>query len=769
MTARSKIIGLTRQIGSDADSHPEMSVPVPESPAEQPLVPSESSHDELVEQFVGYDEDAPGRRWTSYMLPALLIVSAVAWTGFYGWAYFAEVQSGLPVERAIGMVSTWAMPVVLLAVMWLLALRHSRAEAVRFGDVAQSLRTESEALEARMRTINEEISLAREFLAQNARELETVGKRSSRNMVEAAELLASALADSDAKAKTLELVSNAATSNLEQLRKHLPVVTSAAKDVTNQIGSAGNNAQLQIKTLIAALERVGEAGKSTREYIDAVETRSTEVSSQLNHISNESAASLTEASIAAEQRVAEAAKLLEVATASMTANVGAASGEVDRLVVDSGAQIDRNVGLLRAALAALADQSANEQSRISDIIAEIESHIESSAARIADVDRVATDQTAKLAFAVSALGESTRDVGSALGNNNDITERLIERSDRLLAALASVNEEIGAAIPASMDRVNERFAVTLDQLNTASANAAALNELSDDMLVKTTSLEHAVDIQRSSVEKLMGESNAHFAARHEQADALATALAHTRNLIEEMTEDANTKLVSSLLRVRETTKQAAESSRKILDEELAGVAEQLTEQHKATLADAVEGQMQAMNDLIQSSITRNLALSEDTTNKLAGQLAGLDELASNLEKRIADNRETFDGIDDDSFARRMVLLTESLNSTAIDVAKILSNDVTDTAWAAYLKGDRGVFTRRAVRLLDAGEARAIAAHYGDDAEFREHVNRYIHDFEAMMRVLLSTRDGNAIGVTLLSSDVGKLYVALAQAIERLRN
>ncbi len=84
-------------------------------------------------------------------------------------------------------------------------------------------------------------------------------------------MLTTALADSDEKAKTLEAVSNAATSNLEQLRKHLPVVTSAAKDVTNQIGSAGNNAQLQIKSLIGALERVGTAGKSAREFIDAIE------------------------------------------------------------------------------------------------------------------------------------------------------------------------------------------------------------------------------------------------------------------------------------------------------------------------------------------------------------------------------------------------------------------------------------------------------------------------------------------------------------------
>ncbi|MFM5892825.1 MAG: ATPase, partial [Novosphingobium sp.] len=115
------------------------------------------------------------------------------------------------------------------------------------------------------------------------------------------------------------------------------------------------------------------------------------------------------------------------------------------------------------------------------------------------------------------------------------------------------------------------------------------------------------------------------------------------------------------------------------------------------------------------------------------------------------------------------LITESLNSNAIDLARALDSDVTDTAWAAYLKGDRGIFTRRAVRLLDAGEAKSIAQLYESDRDFREHVSRYIHDFEAMLRQLLSTRDGHALGVTLLSSDMGKLYVALAQAIERLRN
>jgi hypothetical protein len=39
----------------------------------------------------------------------------------------------------------------------------------------------------------------------------------------------------------------------------------------------------------------------------------------------------------------------------------------------------------------------------------------------------------------------------------------------------------------------------------------------------------------------------------------------------------------------------------------------------------------------------------------------------------------------------------------------------------------------------------------------------------MLRLLIGARDGSAISVTLLSSDIGKLYVALAQAIDRLRN
>ena len=122
----------------------------------------------------------------------------------------------------------------------------------------------------------------------------------------------------------------------------------------------------------------------------------------------------------------------------------------------------------------------------------------------------------------------------------------------------------------------------------------------------------------------------------------------------------------------------------------------------------------------------------------------------------------------EEFARRVSLLMDSMHSAAIDVGKILSDEVDDKAWAAYLKGERGIFTRRAVQLIGGSETKAIRAQYEADPEFQESVNRYVHDFESMLRRVMAERDGGMIAVTLMSSDMGKLYAALAQAIDPSR-
>ena len=111
-------------------------------------------------------------------------------------------------------------------------------------------------------------------------------------------------------------------------------------------------------------------------------------------------------------------------------------------------------------------------------------------------------------------------------------------------------------------------------------------------------------------------------------------------------------------------------------------------------------------------------VSTHATERLAAQVEAIAQQTAVVETRLEEARNDRETADRDTFARRVSLLIESLNSASIDIAKAFAPEVADSAWAAYLKGDRGVFTRRAVRILDTNDARSIANLYDDDAGFR---------------------------------------------------
>ncbi len=762
-----------------------------EQPAAEPWQPET--------QEIWDDEvEAAPRRWKPILAGAMLFALFCGWTGFWAWAFHPELLKIESPQRIAELIGLWAIPTSLLALSWLLAMRLSSSEARRFGDVAALLRIESEALEARIKTVNGEIALARSFLAENARELESVGRASARNLNEAAEQLVVALNDSDQKAQLLEKVSHAAVSNLELLRNHLPVVTSAAKDTTNQIGNAGNVANEQIQALKASFSTMNDAVLATSGSLDALEQRAKEASQTISGATEEASNALKAATTESEQRVNLLLTRLQTDVTNVEQRLGQAAENIEALGDQNAQQLAGQIEQLRSAVLSVAAAANEQDSQVNDIVGRMGASLDRSAEKLAAInsqaeqkfsalvtrigssiddcgerlgaiDASATDRIAKLAFAINALSESSSELALNLSANEERAGIMRNDAEKLLTALNNVSRELGDDIPAAFDQLRSRFAEHESAVATLHEESSALNVQATSLTKLLSDVDSLLKSQRASVDALMASSAASLSERQAEIDALSTSLNATHALIADVAATAEEQLSGSLQRVAVATQEAAQSSKAIVETELADIGERLTEQNKALLAGAIDAQLASLGTAVNEAIARNISLSEEAARRVSAQLHSIQELTSNLEQRAAAAREQFDGIDDEAFARRIALLTESLNSAAIDVAKILSNEVTDTAWAAYLKGDRGVFTRRAVRLLDSGEARIIASHYDDDAEFRDHVNRYIHDFEAMMRVLLSTRDGNAIGVTLLSSDVGKLYVALAQAIDRLRN
>jgi hypothetical protein len=222
------------------------------------------------------------------------------------------------------------------------------------------------------------------------------------------------------------------------------------------------------------------------------------------------------------------------------------------------------------------------------------------------------------------------------------------------------------------------------------------------------------------------------------------------------------------VQVREAAQQAATRAREALAAVVPETAQQLSVEARAALSRAVEESVRGQLGEVERVAMRALEAARHASTGLSQQMLNIGRTASALEQHLEKVREDERLADSENFARRAAVLIDSLHSASIDVGRILSDEVDDRAWAAYLKGDRGIFTRKAVRLLSAGDLRLVDQQFGSDPEFASSVTRYVQDFEAMLRRASAEQEGGMMAVTLLSSDMGRLYTALAQVLERRR-
>lgn len=409
-------------------------------------------------------------------------------------------------------------------------------------------------------------------------------------------------------------------------------------------------------------------------------------------------------------------------------------------------------------------------------IGKLASHGETIAIKVGELNALfqsiseqADNARERLGMGIGDLSGKLAENRSSLAETGETLDALTESSVRLLEIIQSgakqSREELPHAIENAESRLGQfeqRAALLRDTIADAGKHGS---DLSNYLIETQGNIESAT----GSIEQLGERISFHSTESLERVRSLQEALTEVEAASERVSASTRDELQSAIERLVEASRHAfvtlESSSNDVIEkaaEKVAGVASQAIQRSMLVNSTSAIGEIeQASSKAAESG--RNAAI------QLRDQLAKVNELANNLEQRVSRARELAEERVDNDFARRMALITESLNSNAIDISKAFSGEVSDSAWASYLKGDRGIFTRRAVRLIENSEAREIVDLYQRDDEFREHVSRYIHDFEGMLRMLLSTRDGNALGVTVLGSDMGKLYVALAQAIDRLRN
>ena len=620
------------------------------------------------------------------------------------------------------------------------ATRSASEEMTGIADIAAA------RLEATMRSARAATDENRDAIEQQASALETLMQSVRQGIA--------AVAQTSRVSFTEEMESTTAQlqEKIDQTLGHLQHVMASTGDGLDSQKAALEDLLNRSQTGIAA---TGQAALLTMSNsMSAIET---DLRQRLEATQAQVHALLAEC----DTRLSDQARAMDSLVARSRGSIEAIGGETVATLADNMGEVENRLHQINDLIEGQRTLMANLHVQLGDTLTAAEE-------RFGAMEQSSLTRTERLTEALSNLTAETQRIDNALAGGGVTAEKLIACAETLLVALDSSVRELDETYPAALERFDARMERSRALMTSATPELERLEAISEALLGRTQEAEELLRGQGSRLTEWLESTQGGLQSNRELVDRLRLALDGAHQDATRITEGAGPLLVTALLRVKDTADQAAERARQALGRAIPEAAQALADASEEAMERAIGDRVVARIEQLSTVAEEAVKAAHQASERLMRQLLTIADTSSNVEQRIEQAERAAEERDRDHFARRSALLIESLNSTAIDVAKILSNDVTDSAWSSYLKGDRGVFTRRAVKLLDAGESREIALHYDEDAEFRDHVNRYIHDFESMLRIILSARDGNALGVAILSSDMGKLYVALAQAIERLR-
>lgn len=742
--------------------------------------PEEQAWDGLPEDDIVYQEeaaDAPrphGRRW----LAALLILLALGWIGASAWA-LAEVVPGMAPAAMLSWVATISVPLVLLGLVWLLFGRSSRRETERFTAAVAAMRGESAALESMLAIVAARLEENQAKLSEEAARLMALGDEASDRLGRVTHYLARETAELDRKSQALENAAANARVDIGVLLHDLPRAEEQALSLGTAMRETGLAAHEQAGALEGRLSALIARGREADEVVGGAAQRLGANLSRIESISASAAERIERATAGMNGSLGGALAFASESAAAIRAALDEQGRTMLALIEQSRAGFEQagdeaarglaeRLDMVGTRLDGLAGQLAAQDQASRDLVEALSGDLDGLDERLKGLADSGAASRDALVASVEAVRERVRELQSELDGGDGRAVELIGRARELGEALTSVTAQLQNELPQALADVEARAGRTGEAAQSAVPSVEAIQAAAALVAQSVADSEESIARQRAAADALLTRLDEGVRTAEAQLESLTAAIGTADGTAAKLVAETAPGLIDSLLRVRDAAAQAASHAREAIADVIPESAGKLAEASRDALSEAVTEPVAEQLARIQLMGEGAVAAARKASERLTRQLLTIGESAAAMEARFDEERREREEKDGETLSRRVALLIESLNSTAIDVTKILSNEVTDSAWAAYLKGDRGVFTRRAVRLLDHNDSREILRHYEEEPEFREQVNRYVHDFEALLARVLAGREGTPLGITLLSSDMGKLYVALAQAIERLR-
>jgi len=714
------------------------------------------------------------------VLGSALVILAALWLGYIAWAA-GKALAGQPLASPA--MAQWlalaAGPLALLGLCWIMFGRTRRKEAERFTRSVIEMRAEARSLEGLLGVLSERIQDNRTELTMIAQHLMQLGDDTTSKLDGITREFDSSTDKLAKHGLALDRAAESARNDIAVLLDDLPRAEATARSMSEQLQVAGTAASRHASGFAEQVNALSAGAKSAESVV------STAVSQLLDHLSRvessgtAAAACITDANSrmvnTTDQLLTRAAASLEqirsgidTQAAAVASLVEQSSAGIGRTGAEAAESLASNVSAANVALDGLTSRIAEQERASHRIVAETARALAQLDQHFAGLAETGDQRAAAFAKSISRARTELQQLSEETGTQNSAVEVLAERAEALQNHVGrltnDVKDQLSIAIgdaEAGTERLirsTERIRPELDWMRDAAVEASE----------RIRSSASSIAEQQDRFATLLATLDEGVGTAGERIGTLAAAITEAQGEATRLSHETGPALIDAMVQVKEAASHAAERAREAIANVVPQSAASLSEATRDALQKVIQEEVEARLAEVEVTAARAVEAARGASDRLTEQMLSIGRTATALEQHMEQINSQQREKDSETFARRVALLIDSMHSASIDVGKLLSDEVDEKAWDSYLKGNRGVFTRRAVRLLEGSETRAIKAHYDADIEFQDAVHRYVHDFEAMMRRVVADKDGGIIAVTLMSSDTGKLYAALAQVVDKRR-
>ncbi|MDP9085775.1 MAG: hypothetical protein M3N02_03290 [Pseudomonadota bacterium] len=722
------------------------------------------------------NDGAGGRMVLGWALAAL----AAIWIGYTAWAAGrALVGAPLSSPALAQWVAVVTGPLALMGLVWLMFGRTRRKEAEKFTASVIAMRGEAQSLEALLAVLATRIGESHRALNAMSGDLMALGEETAQRLGSVTRELDSGSQRLSTHGAALDAAAAAARTDIGVLLSDLPIAEARAVSMAEKLRETGGEALRQAEIYEA---QVASLSERTREANGVVGDAAGRLVTHLTHIESASAAARAQLEETATTHRAEIEALLghaaealetirsgiDAQAAAVGALVSQSSAGLGQAGIESAEALGSRLSSARGALDGLSARIA-EQERLSQrLVADLDQGLAALDDRFLHLAHEGDHRASMMLTALGRVRGELTSLGEQAGGHDGLVEGLAGRTEVLRQTVEMLTSDVREALGSALGDAEGSAGRLVAQAQIARPAVVAVRDAAIEASERLASGAGAVEAQHDRLADLLAAVDTGIGGAEKRLTELGAAIGSATSEADRLSQETGPALVAAMLQVREAAGHAAERAREAISAVIPESAANLSAAARTALEAAVQATVAEQLREVERVAVRAVEAAQQASERLTRQMLTIGQSASALEAHVERNREDQRQHDSDEFAKRVSLLIDSMHSASIDVGKILADEVDDKNWTAYLKGNRGVFTRRAAKLLGGGETRAISAHYETDPEFAGSVNRYVSDFEAMLRRVMAEREGGMIAVTLMSSDVGKLYAALAQVVERKR-